>query len=559
MHSRLNNAHHLDVTFLGGLGEVGKNMLVLASGDDMIVIDAGVGFPEEDMFGVDLLLPDITYLRENADRVRGIFITHGHEDHIGALAYLLEAVNAPVYSTRLTQGLLRNRLRERKMLDRADLRLIVPEEDPRIPAGCFTVECFRVSHSIPDAVGFAIETPVGLVVHTGDFKFDQTPVDGRLTDMAKLGELGRREPLLLISDCVHVESPGTTPSERVVEQTFDDVLRRAPGRVIVATFASNISRVQQVLTTAHRHGRRVACVGRSLQNNVRVALELGYLTPPPDTLIRVSQAAKLPPEQVVYVCTGSQGEPMAVLSRIARGDHKEIRIQPGDTVVISATPIPGNESSVYRLINQLFKQGAEVIYAAHAPVHVSGHASQDELRMMLNLVRPRFVLPFHGEPRHLYLYADLARSVGIPDECIVIGDVGTVFRFDGETAQIAGSVPSGTVYVDGLSVGEAGDRTIVDRRLLARDGVLLIVVTIDRESGQVVAGPEIVGRGFLPDGVGTAFLTAARDHLSQVLGQNGHTSHGRLAATRAIHETVQSFVYQQTRRRPVILPVVLEV
>ncbi|ACZ38380.1 ribonuclease J [Sphaerobacter thermophilus] len=555
----MNNDHHLDVTFLGGLGEVGKNMLVLASGDDMIVIDAGVGFPEEDMFGVDLLLPDITYLRQNADRVRGIFITHGHEDHIGALAYLLEAVNAPVYSTRLTQGLLRNRLRERKMLDRADLRLIVPEEDPRITAGCFTVECFRVSHSIPDAVGFAIETPVGLVVHTGDFKFDQTPVDGRLTDMAKLGELGRREPLLLISDCVHVESPGTTPSERVVEQTFDDVMRRASGRVIVATFASNISRVQQVLTTAHRHGRRVACVGRSLQNNVRVALELGYLTPPPDTLIRVAQAAKLPPEQVVYVCTGSQGEPMAVLSRIARGDHKEIRIQPGDTVVISATPIPGNESSVYRLINQLFKQGAEVIYAAHAPVHVSGHASQDELRMMLNLVRPRFVLPFHGEPRHLYLYADLARSVGIPDERIMIGEVGTVFRFDGETAEIVGSVPSGTVYVDGLSVGEAGDKTIVDRRLLARDGVLLIVVTIDRESGQVVAGPEIVGRGFLPDGVGTAFLTAARDHLSQVLGQNGHTSHGRLAATRAIHETVQSFVYQQTRRRPVILPVVLEV
>lgn len=555
----MNNDHHLDVTFLGGLGEVGKNMLVLASGDDMIVIDAGVGFPEEDMFGVDLLLPDITYLRQNADRVRGIFITHGHEDHIGALAYLLEAVNAPVYSTRLTQGLLRNRLRERKMLDRADLRLIVPEEDPRITAGCFTVECFRVSHSIPDAVGFAIETPVGLVVHTGDFKFDQTPVDGRLTDMAKLGELGRREPLLLISDCVHVESPGTTPSERVVEQTFDDVMRRASGRVIVATFASNISRVQQVLTTAHRHGRRVACVGRSLQNNVRVALELGYLTPPPDTLIRVAQAAQLPPEQVVYVCTGSQGEPMAVLSRIARGDHKEIRIQPGDTVVISATPIPGNESSVYRLINQLFKQGAEVIYAAHAPVHVSGHASQDELRMMLNLVRPRFVLPFHGEPRHLYLYADLARSVGIPDERIMIGEVGTVFRFDGETAEIVGSVPSGTVYVDGLSVGEAGDKTIVDRRLLARDGVLLIVVTIDRESGQVVAGPEIVGRGFLPDGVGTAFLTAARDHLSQVLGQNGHTSHGRLAATRAIHETVQSFVYQQTRRRPVILPVVLEV
>ncbi|MDI3341080.1 MAG: ribonuclease J [Sphaerobacter sp.] len=555
----MTNGHHLDVIFLGGLGEVGKNLLVLACGEDLIVIDAGIGFPEEEMLGVDLLLPDLTYLRENAHRVRGIFITHGHEDHIGALAYLLEVVQAPVYSTLLTQGLLKARLRERKVLDRADLRLIVPEEDPRIRAGCFTVECFRVSHSIPDAVGFAIETPVGLVVHTGDFKFDQTPVDGRLTDMGKLAELGRRQPLLLISDCVHVEMPGATPSERVVEQTFDDVMRRAPGRVIVATFASALSRVQQVLTTAHRHGRRVACVGRSLQSNVRVALELGYLDPPDGTLIRAAQAAKLSPEQVVYVCTGSQGEPMAVLSRIARGEHREISIQPGDTVVISATPIPGNEAAVYRLIDRLFQQGADVVYSARAAVHVSGHASQDELRMMLNLVRPRFVLPYHGEPRHLHLYADLAREVGIPDDRIMIGKVGEVFRFDGETATVAGRVPSGTVYVDGLSLGEAGDSTLVERRLLARDGVLLVVVTIDRASGHVVAGPEIIGRGFLPDGVGALFLSAAREHLSRALGQNGHTHHGRLAATRTIQEMVQSFVYQQTRRRPVILPLVMEV
>lgn len=549
----------LKVMFLGGLGEVGKNMLVLEYADDLIVIDAGVGFPEEDMPGVDLLLPDISYLSANADRVRGIFITHGHEDHIGALGYLLEQVPAPVYSTLLTQGLIRQRLRERKLLSRADLRLIVPEEDPRIPAGCFTVECFRVSHSIPDAVGFAIETPVGLVVHTGDFKFDQTPVDGWATDMSKLGELARREPLLLISDCVHIESPGMTPSERLVEETFDDVFGRAPGRVLVATFASSLSRVQQIMTVAHRHGRKVACVGRSLQNNVRVALELGYLNPPPDTLIRLPQAAKLPPEQVVYACTGSQGEPMAVLSRIAYGEHKDIQIQPSDTVVISATPIPGNETSVYRVINRLFREGADVIYSARARVHVSGHASQDELRMMLNLVRPRYVLPFHGEPRHLQLYAELAQGMGIPEEHILLGSVGDVFSLTPETAEVTGRIPSGTVYVEGLSRGGVAESAVRDRRLLSRDGVLTVVVTVDRASGALLAGPEIVSRGFLAGELERMFLAATRKHLDGLLRQNGHLGKGRLAASRYIQENVQSFVFEQIRRRPVVLPIVLEV
>lgn len=549
----------LKVMFLGGLGEVGKNMLVLEYADDLIVIDAGVGFPEEDMPGVDLLLPDISYLSANADRVRGIFITHGHEDHIGALGYLLEQVPAPVYSTLLTQGLIRQRLRERKLLSRADLRLIVPEEDPRIPAGCFTVECFRVSHSIPDAVGFAIETPVGLVVHTGDFKFDQTPVDGWATDMSKLGELARREPLLLISDCVHIESPGMTPSERLVEETFDDVFGRAPGRVLVATFASSLSRVQQIMTVAHQHGRKVACVGRSLQNNVRVALELGYLNPPPDTLIRLPQAAKLPPEQVVYACTGSQGEPMAVLSRIAYGEHKDIQIQPSDTVVISATPIPGNETSVYRVINRLFREGADVIYSARARVHVSGHASQDELRMMLNLVRPRYVLPFHGEPRHLQLYAELAQGMGIPEEHILLGSVGDVFSLTPETAEVTGRIPSGTVYVEGLSRGGVAESAVRDRRLLSRDGVLTVVVTVDRASGALLAGPEIVSRGFLAGELERMFLAATRKHLDGLLRQNGHLGKGRLAASRYIQENVQSFVFEQIRRRPVVLPIVLEV
>lgn len=549
----------LKVAALGGLGEVGKNLLLLEYGDDIIVIDVGVGFPEEDMFGVDLLLPDLTYLKQNADRVRGIFITHGHEDHIGGLGYLLSEIQAPVYSTLLTQGLVRTRLRERKVLDRADLRLIVPEEDPRIEAGCFTVECFRVAHSIPDAVGYAITTPVGLVVFTGDFKFDQTPVDGRLTDIAKLAELGRRGPLLLISDCVRVEFPGSTPSERVVEQTFDDVFARATGRVLVATFASSLARVQQVLTTAHRHGRKVALVGRSLQNNVRVALELGYLDPPPNTLVRVGEAAKLKSERVVYLCTGSQGEPMAALSRIAAGEHREIKIQPGDTVLVSATPIPGNETSVNRVINRLFERGADVIYSAQRLVHVSGHGGQEDLRLMLNLLRPRFAMPFHGEARHLRLYARLAQGVGMEPEQIVLASNGQVVAFDAESFEEVERIPAETIFVDGGSRAETASSTVRDRRSLARDGILFVAVTLDRKSGQVVAGPELVSRGFVAVEESVDLLVDARRHLVATLSQNGHLSHGPGAAGRAIQETVGRYLFAQTRRRPLVVPLVLEV
>ncbi|CCF82420.1 ribonuclease J [Nitrolancea hollandica] len=548
--------HRLKVMFLGGLGEVGKNMVVLEYRHDIIVIDAGIGFPEEDMFGVDVLVPDITYLRQHADRVRAIFITHGHEDHIGAIPYLLDELRVPIYSTRLTQGLLQARLKERKLLDRADLRLIQPDDDPRIIIGSFTVECFRVSHSIPDAIGFAVTTPAGMVVHTGDFKFDQTPVAGRVADMAKLGEIGRRKPLVLISDCVHVESPGVTPSERVVGETFDALFERAPGRILIATFASSISRVQQVLTIAHRHGRKVACVGRSLQNNVRVALDLGYLDPPEGTLIRRSEAAKLPPSEVAYVCTGSQGEPLAALSRIAHRDHREIQIQPGDTVIISATPIPGNETSVFRVINQLFHQGADVIYSARALVHVSGHASRDELRLMLNLVQPRFVIPFHGEPRHLRLYAMLARDVGIPDENILIGELGTVFEFDRDGTVTTGEVPCGTVYLGG-SAGEIGDITIRDRQALARDGILMVAATVDRQSGQFLAGPEIVARGFGSVGENGSVLSATVDHLQQILSLNGNGESG--SVNRKIREAAQAYIFATTRRRPMIIPMVMEV
>lgn len=549
----------LKAVFLGGLGEVGRNLLVLEYDQDIIVVDAGVGFPEEDMFGVDLLLPDFTYLRERADRVRAIFITHGHEDHIGALPFLLEEISAPIYSTRLTQGLIRARLRERKTLDRFELRLIAPDDKPTFSVGCFKIECFRVAHSIPDAVGFAIETPVGLVVVTGDFKFEPSPVDGRPTDVAMLQALGEREPLLLISDCVHIESPGVTPSETLVERTFDELFARTSGRLIVATFASSIGRIQQVLDVAARHQRQVACFGRSMQQNVKVALELGYLNPPPDTLVRPWDLAKLPPERVVCICTGSQGEPMAVLSRIASGAHNDIAIQPGDTVIVSATPIPGNETSVHRVINSLFDQGADVIYSSRALVHVSGHASRDELRRMIDLVRPRFVLPTHGEARHLHLYASLATEAGIPAQHVLMGENGAVFGLTESTAEIVDRVEAGTVFVGLGSTGQVTDGTVRERRVLARDGVLSVVVTMDRISGELLAEPHIVGRGFVPGPKNGRLLEEAREHLRQAVKDLSLGERAREEAMRAIGDALQSFVFEQTRRRPVVLPTIVHV
>ncbi|MDP9363016.1 MAG: ribonuclease J [Chloroflexota bacterium] len=537
-------------------------MLLLEHDEDIVVVDCGVAFPEAEQPGIDLILPDITYLRERRDKIRGIFVTHGHEDHIGALPYLLpDLLPTPIFATKLTLGLISVKLEEAGLLARADLREFDPDERPVLDAGAFSVEPFRVCHSIPDAVGFGIETPSGLVVLTGDFKFDETPIDGRLTDYAKLAEFRERGVRLLVSDCVHVETPGWTPSERVVGETYDRVFAAVEGRIFIATFASLIARVQQVIDTAARHGRSVATLGRSLEKNVRMALELGYLADPNGVLVSARDAAHFPDERIVYVVTGSQGEPMAALSRIASGDHREVSVGAGDTVVVSATPIPGNETAVYRVINQLFRAGAEVIYGARDLVHVSGHASRDELRRMIELTAPRAVLPTHGEHRHLALYADLAIEAGIPSDRITFVEIGDVAEITSERVTVTERVESGYVYVDGVTVGAVGDVVVRDRRALARDGILMVVVSVDRETGQIVAGPEIVTRGFVHAKESRALLEGAKAHLRETLASytDGNQTEDWGYLSRQLRDATATYLFRETRRRPMILPTVMEV
>jgi ribonuclease J len=554
------DAETVRLIFLGGMGEVGKNILLLESGDDIVVVDCGLAFPEEDQPGIDLVLPDISYLRANKDRLRGIFITHGHEDHIGALPYLLkDLLPVPVWATRLTLGLIKGKLDEVKV-SAADLREFDPDTTEPIRAGVFAVEPFRVCHSIPDAVGFGVGTPAGLVVVTGDFKFDPTPIDGRLTDYARLEAFRERGVRLLVSDCVHVEAPGQTPSERVVGETYDRVFGEAPGRIFVATFASLIARVQQVIDTAVRHRRYVAPLGRSLVNNVRIAKELGYLTDPENAVIEARDAAFLPDEKIVYVVTGAQGEPMAALSRVANGTHRDVSVGVGDTVVVSATPIPGNETAVSRVIDLLFRAGAEVIYGNRALVHVSGHASQDELRRMLELTSPRDVVPTHGEHRHMALYADLAIAAGIPRERVHFLENGVVLEVGPETVGIAGRVEAGALYVDGGRVGEVGDVVVRDRRALARDGVLLVTVGVERGTGRIVGGPELATRGFVHVGESGDLLEATKARLREALGADGDgTGDDRELLGRRLRDVTSQFLFKETGRRPMVLPVVMEV
>ena len=551
---------------LGGAGEVGRNMWVLEQNDEILVLDCGVMFPEADMLGVDLVLPDITYLRDQKDKIKAIVLTHGHEDHMGAVPYLAPELDfPPIYGTPLTLGMLAGKLKEHRLLDRA--RLVKMQAGETFTVGSFTIEPFSVAHSIPDTVGLAIDTPVGLAIYLTDWKFDHTPVDGRPTDLVKLSELGRRSPLLLITDCVRVESKGYTPSEHVVGEAFDSIFATAPGRIIVATFASNISRVQQVIDSAEAYGRKVVVAGRSMENTTRIALELGYLRAQQGTLIRPQEAAGLADDQVAVICTGSQGEPMSALARMANRDYPHVKIKEGDTVVVSATPIPGNEVSVNRVINNLFRLGAEVIYGgspSSLAVHVSGHAAQEELKMALAILRPEFVVPFHGDYRHMMLYRKLALGMGglFSESNVIIPENGAVMEFSRNYVKVTGKVPVGYVYVDGTTVGDVGQVVVRDRQLLARDGILMVVVSIDRTTGELVAGPDVVSRGFVymrqSDDLIESTKNIVRDALSKRNG-SGKMEIDSAFVNRKIKDVVSDYLYGQTRRRPMVLPVVMEV
>ena len=541
---------------LGGLEEIGKNMMAFEYGDDIVVIDCGLMFPEETMLGIDLVIPDVTYLEERRDKVRGIIITHGHEDHTGALPYVLAKLPVPVYATRLTRGLIEVKLREHKLLDKTEL--ITIEAGGHVPFGEMTAEFFNQCHSIPDSVGVALHTPVGIVVHTGDYKFDQTPVSGDPPDYARLAQLGQQGVLALFGDSTRADTPGHTPSERVIDAAFDRVFAQARGRIIVASFASLISRIQQVVDAAVAHHRLVAVVGRSMVNNVSMAIELGYLRVPDNVLVKIEDILKLPDEHICIVTTGSQGEPSSALTRMANGDQRHVTIKDGDTVVISATPIPGNEEMVGRNIDNLFKLGANVIYDRHEQIHVSGHGAQDELKLMLSLLRPRFLIPVHGQYRHLTWHKRLGEQMGIPSENILLVENGSVIELTPETATVTGRVPAGYVFVDGSSVGEIGDVVLRDRQVLAQDGILMVAVTVDRETGRFIAGPDIVSRGFVHMRNAEALIERAREVVYDTLDHDGDNPAAYLGAKGRIRDALSRFFCEETRRRPMILPVVLE-
>jgi ribonuclease J len=541
---------------LGGVGQIGKNMMVFEYDGHLLIVDCGLMFPESDMLGIDIVIPDMAYVYERRDQVQGIIVTHGHEDHIGGLPYLLQEVNAPIYATRLTRGLIEVKLREHGLLGQAELHTVWPDDrDAWLDLGPFRVEFFRVCHSVPDGIGLAITTPVGLVVHTADFKLDQTPVDGRLTDFAKLAQLGDRGVHVLLSDSTNAETEGYTPSERTVAETFDRIFSRAGGRIIVATFASNISRVQQVVDAARKYGRRVGIVGRSMVNNVRMAADLGYLDIAPDELLTHQQMNTLPPHEVAIACTGSQGEPTSALVRMAMGEHRQINIRPGDTVIVSATPIPGNEEFVNRTVNNLFRAGAQVYYHELAQVHVSGHASREEHKLLLNMLRPRFFVPIHGEYRHLVLHARMAEEVGIPPENIFVIESGQVLEFGSDWGRVDGQVTEGHVLVDGLGVGDVGSVVLRDRRLLSRDGFVVVVVAVDGDTGQVVEGPHIITRGFVYIRESEELIEEASQRILDALDHGGPRS----TLSDKVKDSLAEFLYAETKRRPMILPVVMEI
>ncbi len=548
-------SHKLRIIPLGGLGEVGKNMMILEYNQNILVVDAGLMFPENDMLGIDLVIPDYGYLMDKKDWVRAIVVTHGHEDHTGALPYLLRDVPAPIYTTRLTRGLIEVKLKQGHLLDEVTIHTIQPGD--QIGVGPFDMEFFHVCHSIPDGVGLAIETPVGLVVHSGDFKFDHTPVDGRPTDFAKLAELGGRHPLVLMADSTNAERPGATPSEKVIDEAFDRVFRQAKGRIIVGTFASLISRMQQVLNVALPYDRQVAIAGHTMSEYSKIAKQLGYLAVPPGVMIPIDQAMRLPPEQVVIMATGTQGEPSAALVRMATGRHKHVKIQPGDTVIHSAHPIPGNEELVGRTINRLIQRGAHVLYSRIAPVHVSGHASSEEQQLLLNIIRPKFFVPIHGELRHLTRHAQLAQELGMPPENTLVVENGYVLEFDRDSATVSERVPGGYVFVDGSGVGDVGPAVMRDREILGRDGFVVAIVQRDAETGQLRRVPDIISRGFVFLRDSEELLAEASDRVQELVASSPAEVKASTLEDR-IRALLTDLMYQETKRRPMVIPVVTE-
>ncbi len=548
----------LQIIPLGGLGEIGKNMTVIRCGDEMLLIDAGLMFPENDMLGVDLVIPDISYILENEHCLKAIILTHGHEDHIGALPYILKQLSVPVYGTRLTLGILEGRLKENGV-DSGNLRVVAAGEI--ISIGCFSIGFIRVNHSIPDAVGLSIKTPLGMIVHTGDFKFDYTPVDGKMADFRKLADLGNKGVLVLMADSTNAENEGHTPSEKNVGIAFNREFQQAQGRIIVATFSSNVHRIQQVIDMAVRYRRRVAILGRSMVNVVNISLELGYIHAPEGVIIDVEDVMNYPANRVVIITTGSQGEPMSALTRMALSDHRQVDIMQGDTVIISATPIPGNEKLVAKTVDNLLRLGANVIYQRKDGIHVSGHASREELKLMHNLIRPKFFIPVHGELHHLIAHAKLAeKEIGMAKDHILVGENGYIFEFTRERGKIVGRVNWGVVMVDGLGVGDVGNIVLRDRRQLSQDGILIVVITINRYTGKIVAGPDIVSRGFVYVRESEELMDGAKMRVTQVLQLCAEAQITDWSTIKInVKDTLSQYLFDQTRRRPMILPIIMEV
>ncbi|MCM1132623.1 MAG: ribonuclease J [Ruminococcus flavefaciens] len=544
---------------LGGLNEIGKNMTVFECSNDMFILDCGLAFPDSDMPGVDIVIPDFTYVERNASKIRGIVITHGHEDHIGGLVYLLKKVNVPVYATRLTIGLIEYKLREAGMLNQVKLVTMKPRKFAHM--GCMSVEFIKVNHSIPDAVGMAIHTPAGVIVHTGDFKVDYSPIDGEIIDLAYFGELGSKKGVLaLMADSTNAERPGYTHSEKTVGESFDRLFRQGEGkRIIIATFSSNIHRVQQIINSAVRYKRKVAVFGRSMVNVINTAMELGYLTVPDGIFIDIEMMNQYENERIVLITTGSQGEPMSALTRMAMNDHRNVVITPMDFIIISATPIPGNEKYVTRVVNELMKSGAEVVYEAMYEVHVSGHACQEELKLIHALTKPKFFIPVHGEYKHLKKHASLAMQMGMPKENIIIAEIGNVIETDSVTMKVVSQVPSGRVLVDGLGVGDVGSIVLRDRNHLAHDGIMIVVISIERATNQVVAGPDIISRGFVYVRESEELMDGAKDRLVDTLNNCSHSEMKEWNTLKAkLRDALSDYIYQKTRRSPMILPIIME-